>query len=48
MAHARPHAPPLSRRPPPMKREQKITLGEMRDAGVRGVLVYLPTPILEG
>ena len=25
---------------PPMSREQKITLGEMRDMGVYGVLVY--------
>jgi hypothetical protein len=32
--------PALTRRQPPEQRQQKITLGEMRASGVRGLLVY--------
>jgi hypothetical protein len=32
--------PALTHRQPPEQRQQKITLGEMRASGVRGLLIY--------
>ena len=34
------HMPEITRRRSPERRQQKITLGEMRASGVRGLLIY--------